>query len=302
MADGIPDPTLGELVFRASLQLGQTHDVGTTQFGKRRILDVTGGTITGTRVNATVLTGGLDLELTLSNGTIELEQINILKTSDGASILMRNCGIAPSGSSVVRVVPDFEVPTSNSLAWLNTGKYAATRVVDTASGKILLDVYDISKVTASTTKVQFKDPTGVPNVNWECATATGTKGTTSVFTETVSLGSSVSVGASKRGSRNIIPITGGTMTGKLVGKVLSGGADYQLTPSGGTTKLDARYTLAPNDGEFVLVRNCGPFGALIPTFEARADGPYAFLNANTFFSSDPGGAGSGVSITFYEKK
>jgi hypothetical protein len=34
-------------------------------------------------------------------------------------------------------------------------------------------------------------------------------------------------------------------------------------------------------------------GALVPLFEARADGPYAFLNANTWVSSDPGMAGAG---------
>jgi hypothetical protein len=41
---------------------------------------------------------------------------------------------------------------------------------------------------------------------------------------------------------------------------------------------------------------------LVPRFEARVDGPYAFLNANTFLSSEPGAAGGGVSITFFERQ
>jgi hypothetical protein len=90
------------------------------------------------------------------------------------------------------------------------------------------------------------------------------------------------------------------VTGRLTGSVLPGGADYQIV-SGGAT-LDARYTLVGDDGDYVLVRNCGPIGALIPHFEARQDGPYAFLNANTFLSSDPGVGGGGVSITFYERQ
>jgi hypothetical protein len=81
----------------------------------------------------------------------------------------------------------------------------------------------------------------------------------------------------------------------VVGKILDGGADYQLSG------LDARYTLAPNDGEFIIVRNCGANG-LVPVFEARVDGPYAFLNENKYLSSSPSMVGSGVSITFYEKK
>ncbi len=295
MPEGIPSPTGGTLVFRATLQLGATHDLGNSQFGHRRILDVKGGTLKGDRVEATLMNLGLDLELTLSNGSIELEQINILKASDGTLIYMRNCGVAAAGDKVVRVVADFEVATSKSLAWLNTGKYVGTRVVDAAASTLQLDVYDVSKVTASATKVQLKDPAGVPNVSWDCVAGSGSQGAT-VFTENVTLGSSVSVGASKRGNRNIIPITGGTTTGKVEGSILAGGGDYQLSG------LDARYTLAPKDGEFILVRNCGAMSSLFPVFEARADGPYAFLNENKYISSAPGSGSGGVSITFYERK
>jgi len=295
MPEGIPAPTSGKLVFSATLQLGATHDVGNTQFGHRRILDVKGGTLKGDRVEATFMNLGLDLELTLSNGAIELEQINILKATDGTLIYMRNCGVAAAGDKAVRVVADFEVATSKSLAWLNTGKYVGTRVVDAAAGTLQLDVYDVSSVTAAATKVQLKDPAGVPNVSWDCVAGSGGPGAT-VFTENVTLGSSVTVGASKRGNRNIIPITGGTTTGKVVGAILAGGGDYQLSG------LDARYTLAPKDGEFILVRNCGPSNALFPVFEARADGPYAYLNENKYISSGPGAGSGGVSITFYERK
>ncbi|KYF50669.1 cellulosome protein dockerin type I, partial [Sorangium cellulosum] len=304
MPGGIPVPERGELVFRATLELGETHDVGKTQFGQRRLLDVKGGTLTGDGIQATFLTGGMDLELTLSNGAVELEQINILRASDGTLIYLRTCGVAPAGDEVVRIIPDFEAPNSSSLAWLNTGKFAGTRVVDAAAGTIELEVYDISEVAAGEPKIQLEDPEGVPDQSWECSTATGARGS-SVFTETVTLGSSLSVGASKRGSRNIIPITGGTVTGgmllsSLSGSVLPGGADYQLI--GATTTLDARYALSSNDGEVILVRNCGPFGALIPVFETRADGPYAILNTKEYVSSDPGGAAGGVSLTFYERR
>jgi hypothetical protein len=299
MADGIPRPTAGELVFHATLELGETHDVGLTQYGERRLLDVTGGTVTGDRIGATFLTGGLELELTLSNGAVELEEIHMLRASDGALIYLRTCGVAPSGDSVVRIVPDFEVGNSSSLAWLNTGTFAGTRVVDEAAGTVDLDIYDVSTVALGEPRLQLTDPDGVPDQPWECSTTTGTRGA-SVFTETVTLGSSLSVGASKRGTRNVIPITGGTVSGRFVGSVVPGGADYQLI--GASAQLDARYTLASNDGEFVIVRNCGPMGALIPLFETRAAGPYAFLNENTFLSSDPGMAGGGVSITFYERQ
>jgi len=299
LPDGIPPPTAGTLAFSVALTVSATHDVGNTQFGHRRQLDVSGGTITGDKLKGTVVTGGLDYELTLSNGAMELEEVLIWKTSDNVNIFTRICGVAAAGDSVVRIVPDIEAPTSGSYAWLNTTKLVGTRVVDAAGNKITLDVYDVSKVTVADPKVQLKDPAGVPNVSWNCVTATGSNGAT-VFTENVTLGSTLSVSNAKRGSRNIIPITGGTTTGKVAGKILNGGADYQLAASGGTT-LDARYTLAPSNGEFIIVRNCGPINGLTPVFEARTDGSFAFLTTGKFLSSAPGGGAGGVSITFYER-
>ena len=37
-------------------------------------------------------------------------------------------------------------------------------------------------------------------------------------------------------------------------------------------------------------------------FEARAAGPYGFLNDGKFLSSSPGSGSGGVSVTFYERK
>jgi hypothetical protein len=286
-------------VFRSTLEVGAVRDVGATQYGMRRVSDIKSATISSAKLEGSFLSGGIDFELTLTNGSIELEQVAMLRAKDGALIYLRSCGVAPAGETVVRFVPDFEVATSSSLAWLNSGNFVGTRTLDATKKTIELAVYDVSKVTPGAAKIQLKDPTDSPNQPWECAKPQGTKGA-QVFTESVTLGASLSVGSSKRGTRNVIPITGGTTTGKLSGSIVGAGADYQLV--GGSTTLDARYVLAPSDGEFVVVRNCGPFGALIPQFEARTAGPYAFLNTGKFQSSDPGSAGGGVSITFFESK
>jgi hypothetical protein len=293
MADGIVPPTQGPLAFSISYQISATHDVGNTQYGHRKLLDVKGGTITGDKLKGTVNTGGLEYELVLSNGVVEYQSVNILKTSDNTLIYVRSCGVSPDGTTTPRVIPDFEAPTSGSYTWLNTGKFVATRTLD--GNTLKLDFYDVSKVTAGEPKVQITKPAGVPKQPWDCNTTTGSKGS-SVFTENVSLGSSFSING-KKGSRNVIPITGGTTTGKVAGAILNGGADYQLSGS-----LDAWYTLAPSNGEFIIVRNCGAMGKLIPWFEAKTDGDYAFLNTSAYLSSDPGSGSGGVSITFYERK
>jgi Protein of unknown function (DUF3237) len=67
-------------------------------------------------------------------------------------------------------------------------------------------------------------------------------------------------GLNSRGRRRIIPITGGTMQGpQLQGRVLEGGADFQLVVSETAADLDARYLIALDtpgfEGEHLYVQN-----------------------------------------------
>lgn len=66
------------------------------------------------------------------------------------------------------------------------------------------------------------------------------------------------LGDSPLGRRRIIPITGGTFRGeRLSGRVLPGGADWQVIRSDGVAELDARYTLETHDKALIYVRNFG---------------------------------------------
>ena len=56
-------------------------------------------------------------------------------------------------------------------------------------------------------------------------------------------------GLGAQGRRRIIPITGGSFSGKFNGRVLAAGADFQMLVSDTTADLDARYILAL-EGEF----------------------------------------------------
>jgi hypothetical protein len=58
-----------------------------------------------------------------------------------------------------------------------------------------------------------------------------------------------------RGKRRIIPITGGTVTGQVNGKVLPGGADFQIVVSETTADLDARYMVELDNGEHIFIQN-----------------------------------------------
>jgi hypothetical protein len=62
-------------------------------------------------------------------------------------------------------------------------------------------------------------------------------------------------GLATQGHRRIIPITGGTVRGRINGVVLPGGADFQMVVSSTTADLDARYLLRLDDGSHVYVHN-----------------------------------------------
>lgn len=66
------------------------------------------------------------------------------------------------------------------------------------------------------------------------------------------------VGELPTGTRRIVGILGGTFEGPSIkGKVLPGGADWQLIRADGFTEVDARYTLETDGGDLVYVSNVG---------------------------------------------
>jgi hypothetical protein len=74
----------------------------------------------------------------------------------------------------------------------------------------------------------------------------------------ITLGPAQELGEAPHGRRRIIPITGGTVSGERVaGRVLAGGADWQVVRADGVAELDARYTIETGDGALVYVSNRG---------------------------------------------
>ena len=81
---------------------------------------------------------------------------------------------------------------------------------------------------------------------------------TFAFEVRASVGAPLEVGNVAQGRRRIVPITGGTFEGSgLRGKVMPGGADWQIIRADGFTELDTRYTLETATGQIVYVQNAG---------------------------------------------
>lgn len=74
----------------------------------------------------------------------------------------------------------------------------------------------------------------------------------------IALAPAQELGDTPLGRRRIIPIVGGRFEGeRLSGKVLPGGADWQVIRPDGVAQLEARYTLETADGALIYVRNDG---------------------------------------------
>jgi hypothetical protein len=74
----------------------------------------------------------------------------------------------------------------------------------------------------------------------------------------VELAPPIDVGDVGTGRRRVIPITGGRFTGPLLsGRVLPGGADWQLVEADGTARIDTRYGLETADGAPIFIATRG---------------------------------------------
>src|SRR5215210_133884 len=78
------------------------------------------------------------------------------------------------------------------------------------------------------------------------------------FEAHVAIGPPLEVGPTVHGHRRIIPITGGHIAGPgISGRVVPGGADWQVQRADGITEIHARYTLETDDGALISVVNRG---------------------------------------------
>jgi hypothetical protein len=79
-----------------------------------------------------------------------------------------------------------------------------------------------------------------------------------LYTSIIEVETPLLVGHSPYGERRVIHIKGGAFSGpRLSGRVLSGGADWQIIRGDGIVEVEARYTLETHDGALIYVCNWG---------------------------------------------
>ncbi len=79
-----------------------------------------------------------------------------------------------------------------------------------------------------------------------------------IFTIRAELADIVSLGRTPYGERRVVGILGGTVRGpKLAGRVLPGGADWQIVRSDGATDIQARYIIETEASARIMVQSNG---------------------------------------------
>ena len=95
------------------------------------------------------------------------------------------------------------------------------------------------------------------------------------------------------GERRVINILGGTVEGRVKGRILPGGADWQFIRGDGAAHVEARYTIQSDSGGLILVSSEGirhgppEVLARLMTGEFVDPSLYYFRTAMRFETGDP---------------
>jgi hypothetical protein len=99
-----------EFVFRASVTLGAPLEQGTYDNQRKRIIPITGGTITGPRFKGVVLPGGADWQaLRVGDGNTQIYARYMLKHDDGTIVSVVNPGVRRGPAEVMAKLAAGEV-------------------------------------------------------------------------------------------------------------------------------------------------------------------------------------------------
>jgi hypothetical protein len=144
-------------LFTITMQLPPILELGDTPAGTRRVFTVSGGEFTGDRLRGEVLPqAGSDLLLVRADGSFQQDVRLILRTDDGALILITYRGIRHASPEVsariargervtpsdyyLRTAPFFET-SAPKYAWLN--KIVSVAIGERQSDGVTYEVFEI---------------------------------------------------------------------------------------------------------------------------------------------------------------
>ncbi len=145
-----PPALKSEFVFEARVKVDPPLVVGPSSHGLRRVVPISGGTVSGPALNGVVVSGGADWQYVRPDGVLEVLAKYTLKADDGTLIMVDNRGVRQASPEVMarltkgEIVPgeeyyfrtyaQFEAPAGSKYEWLNRAIFVgvAERLPDAA--------------------------------------------------------------------------------------------------------------------------------------------------------------------------
>jgi len=136
-----PEPPTLTLAFEMRAEVAEPIDLGEVTHGRRRIVEILGGTFEGPEISGRVLPGGADWQMIQPDGFSELDTRYALETDEGDVIYVQNFGIRHAPPEVMsrlnagepvdpssvyfRTMPRFETSAPH-LQWLVRSVFVGT--------------------------------------------------------------------------------------------------------------------------------------------------------------------------------
>ena len=145
-----------EFVAHVNVELGAPMELGSVLTGQRRIIPITGGSITGPLLNAEILDGGADWQVVTGDGTALIDTRYSARTDEGSLIYLATSGFrygppevlarVAAGEDVARDEYYFRLQVNlesggPGLGWLNNTVFIAS-----AGRNAMSVVYDLFAV------------------------------------------------------------------------------------------------------------------------------------------------------------
>ncbi len=106
----LPAPTLRRVCDIAA-ELGPVREMGAGRGGRRRIIPIVGGRVTGPDISGRILNLGADWQTVFAGGLAELDTRYVIETDDGATIEVVNYGFRHGPADVIeRLTAGEDVP------------------------------------------------------------------------------------------------------------------------------------------------------------------------------------------------
>ena len=86
------------------VEIAAPQEIGAAQFGTRRVIPITGGTVQGNGWNGRVLPGGADFQRIVSPRLAELDARYVLESDDGETIFVQNRALRAADPEVTQKI------------------------------------------------------------------------------------------------------------------------------------------------------------------------------------------------------